>query len=319
MDVVSSLLNEAELEQVKAAYEGSDPLSLFPSATLWAAKRRAFWESQNTHGDAFKAFDVKLYLDTLATSVVGRTVFYAYSLPSTQAVMFKYGQAVHPSAICVTDIQSQGKGRGSNEWDSPPGCLMFTLNCSLKKGEHVPMVQYLACMAIRQAVQVTEEYKQLDVRIKWPNDIYVDNSVKIGGILCQSVFRDGAFNISVGVGLNVDNGQPTTCLNKLAAAAVRREVLLARIVDKYEALFNEFVAHGFTQRMKEEYEAGWLHTGQEVSLEDKGGRKAKIEGISVASGGCLVAVDKTDGSRYELYPDGNRLDFFSGLVSKKVS
>lgn len=53
-----------------------------------------------------------------------------------------------------------------------------------------------------------------DVRIKWPNDIYA-NKLKIGGILCQSVYRDGAFHVIIGAGLNVNNAEPTTCLAAL--------------------------------------------------------------------------------------------------------
>ena len=54
----------------------------------------------------------------------------------------------------------------------------------------------------------------LDVRIKWPNDIYA-NELKIGGILCQSVYREGAFHVIIGAGLNVNNAEPTTCLAAL--------------------------------------------------------------------------------------------------------
>lgn len=54
----------------------------------------------------------------------------------------------------------------------------------------------------------------LDIGIKWPNDIYA-NRLKIGGIICQSVYRGGAFHVIIGVGLNVNNTEPTTCLSEL--------------------------------------------------------------------------------------------------------
>jgi biotin--protein ligase len=37
----------------------------------------------------------------------------------------------------------------------------------------------------------------IDVRIKWPNDLYL-NGVKVGGILCTSTYRSKKFNISAG-------------------------------------------------------------------------------------------------------------------------
>ncbi len=54
----------------------------------------------------------------------------------------------------------------------------------------------------------------IDIAIKWPNDIYSSN-MKIGGILCHSTFRSKEFRVVIGVGLNLDNSQPTTCINDI--------------------------------------------------------------------------------------------------------
>lgn len=56
--------------------------------------------------------------------------------------------------------------------------------------------------------------RSLDVRIKWPNDIY-SNGMKIGGVLCYSTYRAKEFQVVIGVGLNLDNSQPTTCVNDI--------------------------------------------------------------------------------------------------------
>lgn len=50
------------------------------------------------------------------------------------------------------------------------------------------------------------------MRIKWPNDIYA-GKLKIGGILCQSAYRNHEFQVVIGLGLNVRNRQPTTCVD----------------------------------------------------------------------------------------------------------
>jgi biotin--protein ligase len=55
------------------------------------------------------------------------------------------------------------------------------------------------------------------VRIKWPNDLYA-GGLKLGGVLCHSVFRSRRFATVTGVGLNLDNAEPTTCVNALLAA-----------------------------------------------------------------------------------------------------
>lgn len=37
----------------------------------------------------------------------------------------------------------------------------------------------------------------VDVKIKWPNDLYLNN-LKVGGILCTSTYKSKKFNISAG-------------------------------------------------------------------------------------------------------------------------
>lgn len=55
----------------------------------------------------------------------------------------------------------------------------------------------------------------IDVKIKWPNDLYL-NGLKVGGILCTSTYRSKKFNVSAGngifLGLNMNVLLPTTLL-----------------------------------------------------------------------------------------------------------
>ena len=66
-------------------------------------------------------------------------------------------------------------------------------------------------------------------------------------MLCGSTYSEGFFRVTVGVGLNVANREPTTCVDQLLAAAaaqrgapapppVRRERLLALADTVYRQL-----------------------------------------------------------------------------------
>lgn len=129
----------------------------------------------------------------------------------------------------------------------------------------------------------------------------------------------------MGVGLNVANSQPTTCLDALVAAAaaarrrprpppLRREALLAAIARRLGPALDRLAAEGFAP-FEADYYASWLHSGQEVVLAEEGGAAVRIEGLS--QHGYLLASDAA-GQRYELHPDGNSLDFFQGLVRRKL-
>ncbi|KMZ64295.1 Lipoyl(octanoyl) transferase [Zostera marina] len=89
-------------------------------------------------------------------------------------------------------------------------------------------------------------FPHLDVKIKWPNDIYL-NGLKIAGISCNSKYISGIFNVSSGVGLNLDNVEPTTCLNavlrKLISTQhkIKREEFLSAFFNKFEDYFETFL------------------------------------------------------------------------------
>jgi len=319
---------------LRELYRGPEDVHAYESLLAWrasgqqAAWRAAAQENFKGNPDAAKlpadalVFDVDRFLSPgfCSSEVYGKTLLYGHVLKSTQISLYEHGLAMPEGTVCVTDVQTSGKGRGSNQWTSPPGCLLVTFLSSVREGRTLPLVQYLVCVAIVDAIKSFEGFEDANVGIKWPNDIYADRSTKIGGILCQSVSIGGKFKVCIGMGLNVDNEEPTTCLNAIGKGPrVSREQVLARILEKYDALHEEFEREGFTRRLQDAYERAWLHNGQEVTLQDEGGRKVIIEGISPASGGCLVARDASDASlRFELYPDGNRFDFFQGLISKRM-
>lgn len=204
---------------------------------------------------------------------------------------------------------------------------MFSFSLQMEDGRVVPLLQYVVSLAVTEAIQSacqTKGYPLLDVKLKWPNDIYFQG-LKVGGVLCTSTYRSKMFNVTVGIGLNLDNDQPTTCLNqelkKLNSEAVLgREELMALFFNKLESLFEVFMANGF-QALEALYYKTWLHGGQRIHVEEMGDGGFKenvavtIEGLT--SSGYLLAIGDDD-QYYELHPDGNSFDFLKGLVRKKV-
>lgn len=76
----------------------------------------------------------------------------------------------------IATRQTQGRGRSSNVWLSTAGCLLFSVcvrrPVSLMRQAHPLFVQYLASMAVVEAVKAYGEgYDGVPVRLKWPNDI----------------------------------------------------------------------------------------------------------------------------------------------------
>ncbi len=127
------------------------------------------------------------------------------------------------------------------------------------------------------------------------------------------------------MGLNTTNTLPTTSLNALLPSSLppfTLEKLLARILTKFETIYQYFCRTGFDTKLEETYYKHWLHTDQIVTLEAEGGARARIKGIS-RNWGLLRAEelgweDRATGKVWELQSDSNGFDFFKGLLKTKV-
>jgi BirA family biotin operon repressor/biotin-[acetyl-CoA-carboxylase] ligase len=79
----------------------------------------------------------------------------------------------------------------------------------------------------------------IDARVKWPNDILVDER-KIAGMLSElEAEADRVAFINIGIGINVNNDPSTiapevTSLKRLLGRAVSKKDLLSRYLDAFE-------------------------------------------------------------------------------------
>ncbi|XP_077213386.1 biotin--protein ligase 2-like [Tasmannia lanceolata] len=274
-----------------------------------------------------QTFRTDLYMDAISTDRFGRFLIWSPYLSSTHDLVSQNFCELPLGAVCVADVQFKGRGRSKNVWESLVGCLLFSFTLQMEDGRVVPLLQYVVSLAVTEAIKVACEANglpHLDVKIKWPNDLYL-NGLKVGGILCTSTYKSKKFNISAGIGLNVDNERPTTCLNAVlkqltSAQPLTREDILAAFFRKFESLFDIFSNQGF-QALEELYYNSWLHSGQKVIIQEKN-EGPSIEDIVVTiqgltPSGYLLAIGE-DNKYYELHPDGNSFDFFKGLVRRKM-
>jgi biotin--protein ligase len=273
-------------------------------------------ENDTTRFDVLGAFQ-----KSLKTSKLGRTGLYCSTLPSTQTLLRETFNSERTGMVCIVDRQSKGLGRGGNTWESPHGCCMFSLKCQEISGQRLPFVQYMISLAVVRAIKGLPGGAGIDVAIKWPNDIYVNKELKVGGVLCQSTYQQNVFDLTIGVGINTTNDEPTVSLNSVrtpGSPPITREELLAGILNHFESMMNVFYTDGFSVFAKA-YTESWMHSNQKVQVVLKDGTDpiaVTIKGIAEASGG-LYAIDD-HGNPYELYPDGNSFDFFKGLIRRKL-
>jgi len=120
-------------------------------------------------------------------------------IDSTNTYLKKnYQQYNHLTFVSAT-TQTDGRGRNGRSWYSSNNNLTFSF--LLKENlEHYKELSVLTAYTI---IKVLENYNISNLSIKWPNDIYVNDS-KICGILLEAVSTNSLQCLVIGVGLNVN-------------------------------------------------------------------------------------------------------------------
>lgn len=127
----------------------------------------------------------------------GHTYHFA-CIDSTQRFVLEHPQSALP-VLCMADAQSAGVGQRGRVWQSPPGQFYMSFS-RLLPGEaalHQGMAQMIA-LEIAQ----TLDPKAHTLRLKWPNDLWIDEC-KCGGILIDSCMENGQTRVIIGIGINL--------------------------------------------------------------------------------------------------------------------
>lgn len=84
-------------------------------------------------------------------------------------------QEILPSGtVIVSDMQTAGRGRGGNSWLSPGGSLSFSLLVKTASSAISQQICLQHLMALALVTSIKRRMRSVcDVRIKWPNDVYV--------------------------------------------------------------------------------------------------------------------------------------------------
>ena len=140
----------------------------------------------------------------LRTQTYGRIIEYYQIIDSTNKeakALIENNEANH-GMIIISDNQKDGKGRSNNSWFMSPGkglamSLIHLKPLSLNDASLIPLA---AGLAIAKSLKS----RGLNPKLKWPNDIFINNK-KVGGILCESKVKDGMVDsFIIGIGININ-------------------------------------------------------------------------------------------------------------------
>lgn len=210
-------------------------------------------------------------------------------------------KAAIEGTVVMTQFQTKGKGQQGNSWESEPGKNLLASYILQPKFLNAALQFYLSKTVSLALTDLLTE-GNIEVSIKWPNDIYTGNK-KIAGILIEnSIVGSNLHSAIAGVGLNLNqtdfiSGAPNpVSLTQLTGKDYNVEIIAEKLWEKLEIRYNQLKSGDFSSidsaylnrlfryqtwafyaKQGEVFEARITGTGQfgQLILEQKDGTKTE--------------------------------------------
>jgi BirA family biotin operon repressor/biotin-[acetyl-CoA-carboxylase] ligase len=177
------------------------------------------------------------------TFFTGKFLIHLPSIDSTNNYAKEYIAKSSPidGTVILADEQYAGRGQTGNVWLSEPN-KNLTFSLIYHTSFLLATEQFYLNMAVSLGIWSTVSNQLSTVKIKWPNDIYV-NHQKIAGILIENTISGMYLKYSViGIGLNVNQDTfptdvPATSLKCLTGQELDRQSVLNKLLNAVEGYF----------------------------------------------------------------------------------
>lgn len=153
---------------------------------------------------------------------------------------------------CVAEYQQAGRGRRGRKWFSPFGAnLYLSMYWRLEQGPAAAIGLSLVIGIIM--AEVLQELGAENVRVKWPNDLYLGDR-KLAGILVELTGKTGdAAQIVIGAGINLSMRRAESdVINQgwvnlqEAGVVIDRNMLAVRLINALRSALQSFEQEGLS-------------------------------------------------------------------------
>jgi len=251
----------------------------------------------------------------LSTNYIGEKIYYFPELESTNIAAkekaLHRAEGMSEGTLIIAERQSAGKGRLGRKWFSPAGGIWLSI--ILYPQLSPSYISRITLMTAVATVKALENYTLIKPKIKWPNDILI-NEKKVSGILTEISAELDIINwLVVGIGINVnidhrefpeDIQENTISLKEALGKEVLRVKLAQTFLQEFEKYYDKLKRKEFPSILRE-----WKlysHTlGKKIRV-DMGERIITGEAIDINEEGALILKKE----------DGELIKIISGTILK---
>lgn len=213
-------------------------------------------------------------------------IFHFQTLDSTMDKAKRLAKDAPHLSVVIAENQTTGRGRLNRKWFSARGGLWFTL---ILKPQIPPQLAYIYNFAASLSLSRSlNRLFNLDVRVKWPNDLLL-NKKKLTGLLSEMETRgDMVEFLNIGIGINVNN-QPrdyeprAVSLKDVLKKTVSRRLILETFLDDFKTLVSPLIQPAGCGRIIDQ----WKEMTSTI------GSRVRIETMTEVYEGLAVDVDET--------------------------
>ena len=237
----------------------------------------------------------------LKTNFIGHDIHYFKEVDSTNDVArYLAEEGAEEGTVVVAEVQNRGKGRRGKTWISPPGGVWMSI---ILRPDILPSRAPLITLVTGVAVAETlKEELNLDVGIKWPNDILI-GSKKVCGILTEvnaSINKINYLVVGIGIDMNVeipmfppDLQKDATSLKNELNTEINGAMLVQKFLLKFEDLYNQFEEGKFPEIL-DKWRGLSKTIGSKVEVRTRG-KTVRGEAVGINKDGILI-LELEDGS-----------------------
>lgn len=266
------------------------------------------------------AIDIDRIEAARRNAVIGRKTIVFKSTASTNDAAWRYASnSLHHGLCILAESQTKGRGRRGRVWYCQPGQSILCSILLLDQSIEAELLTLTAAVATAEAINKFAWQQQNDCagtaqppkcRIKWPNDILV-NDKKAAGILVEKQTVGRRHNFVVGIGINCsqppeffaahDLNFPATSLAIETGRPIERTALVCELLAQFETWLDKTRA-GRGGPAENPVIACWF------KLSGMLGRRATVECDGRQYSGTCRGIDPAQGLILQL--DGGAVRFF---------
>ena len=183
----------------------------------------------------------------MKTLFVGQNRIHLQSVDSTNSYATEMLRQISlpDGTLFYSFNQQNGRGQRGNEWESEPMknvALSYVLYPKFMDANKQFLLTKVIALGVADLLTAIFKNESIvaEVKVKWPNDIYVNNQ-KIAGVLIENTIRDSLVQSSiVGIGINVNqsyfkNNPKATSLSRICGKEFDLETIIVHLSECIEA------------------------------------------------------------------------------------